>query len=198
MQPGGASQQLLGVDAVREFNLLRDSYGAEYGKRPGRAGADRHAIRHQPVARIALRIPAQQRLRRAQFLRWRFRSRLSAQSVRRRRWAARSRRTRRSSSPTYEGFRQHLHQTGVDLVPDTNARSGYPAVQAGHARAEPLPGVGTGVRGRLAADQRVAGAEPGRSRFRRNRRSVQQSAANHSRRLRDRAAGSHLFDERLR
>ncbi len=35
MQPGGASQQLLGVDAVREFNVLRDSYGAEYGQRPG-------------------------------------------------------------------------------------------------------------------------------------------------------------------
>jgi len=35
MQPGGSSQNLLGVDAVREFNVLRDSYGAEYGKRPG-------------------------------------------------------------------------------------------------------------------------------------------------------------------
>src|SRR6202023_1002368 len=35
MQPGGSSQELLGVDAVQEFNLLRDSYGAEYGKRPG-------------------------------------------------------------------------------------------------------------------------------------------------------------------
>ena len=35
MQPGGASQQLLGIDAVREFNLLRDTYGAEYGKHPG-------------------------------------------------------------------------------------------------------------------------------------------------------------------
>jgi hypothetical protein len=34
MQPGGPSQQLLGVEAVREFNVLRDSYGAEYGKRP--------------------------------------------------------------------------------------------------------------------------------------------------------------------
>ena len=29
MQPGGTSQELLGVDAVREFNVLRDSYGAE-------------------------------------------------------------------------------------------------------------------------------------------------------------------------
>ena len=35
MTPGGASGQLLGVDAVREFNILRDSYGAEYGKKPG-------------------------------------------------------------------------------------------------------------------------------------------------------------------
>ena len=35
MQPGGASEELLGVDAVREFNVLRDSYGAEYGKQPG-------------------------------------------------------------------------------------------------------------------------------------------------------------------
>ncbi|MFZ3215531.1 MAG: carboxypeptidase regulatory-like domain-containing protein [Candidatus Acidiferrales bacterium] len=35
MTPGGASGELLGVEAVREFNVLRDSYGAEYGKKPG-------------------------------------------------------------------------------------------------------------------------------------------------------------------
>jgi hypothetical protein len=35
MQPGGSSGNLLGVEAVREFNVLRDNYGAEYGKRPG-------------------------------------------------------------------------------------------------------------------------------------------------------------------
>src|SRR5258707_13466297 len=35
MQPGGTSGMLLGVEAVREFNVQRDSYGAEYGKRPG-------------------------------------------------------------------------------------------------------------------------------------------------------------------
>src|ERR1700690_24833 len=35
MQPGSTSGELLGVESVREFNVLRDSYGAEYGKRPG-------------------------------------------------------------------------------------------------------------------------------------------------------------------
>jgi hypothetical protein len=33
--PGGVSGQLLGVDAVREFSVVKDTYGAEYGKRPG-------------------------------------------------------------------------------------------------------------------------------------------------------------------
>jgi len=33
--PGGVSGQLLGVDAIREFLLVKDTYGAEYGKRPG-------------------------------------------------------------------------------------------------------------------------------------------------------------------
>src|SRR5713101_5954413 len=33
--PGGVSGQLLGVDAVQEFAVLKDTYSAEYGKRPG-------------------------------------------------------------------------------------------------------------------------------------------------------------------
>jgi hypothetical protein len=33
--PGGTSGQLLGVDAVREFNVVTDTYGASYGKRDG-------------------------------------------------------------------------------------------------------------------------------------------------------------------
>jgi hypothetical protein len=33
--PQGASTQLLGVDAVREYNVLEHTYGAEYGKRAG-------------------------------------------------------------------------------------------------------------------------------------------------------------------
>jgi hypothetical protein len=33
--PGGVSGQLLGVEAVREFAVVKDTYGAQYGKRPG-------------------------------------------------------------------------------------------------------------------------------------------------------------------
>jgi hypothetical protein len=33
--PYGASAQLLGVEAVREFNVMTNTYGAEYGKRAG-------------------------------------------------------------------------------------------------------------------------------------------------------------------
>src|SRR5258708_2483846 len=33
--PGGVSGQLLGIDAVREFNVMSDTYSAEYGKRAG-------------------------------------------------------------------------------------------------------------------------------------------------------------------
>ena len=33
--PGGVSGELLGIDAVREFNVLTETYSAEYGKRAG-------------------------------------------------------------------------------------------------------------------------------------------------------------------
>ena len=35
ISPGGVSGELLGIDAIREFNMLADTYGAEYGKRAG-------------------------------------------------------------------------------------------------------------------------------------------------------------------
>jgi hypothetical protein len=33
--PGGVSGELLGIDGIREFNVLSDTYGAQYGKRAG-------------------------------------------------------------------------------------------------------------------------------------------------------------------
>ena len=34
--PGGTSGQLLGIDGIREFNVVTDTYSAAYGKRDGR------------------------------------------------------------------------------------------------------------------------------------------------------------------
>ncbi len=124
MQPGGTSQQLLGVDAVREFNLLPDSYGAGYGKRPGaqvlivtRSGSnDTHGSLFEFLRNNALDArnyfdpggaPG--------FQRNQFGGSLGGPL----------RRDKTFLFGNYEGFRQHLHQTGVDLVPDENARRGY-------------------------------------------------------------------------
>ena len=81
MQPGGASGMLLGVDAVREFNVLRDSYSAEFGKRPGGQVILVTQSGTQPVARLRVRIFAQQRSGRAEFLRSRLRAAVSTQPV---------------------------------------------------------------------------------------------------------------------
>ena len=44
--PGGVSDYLLGIEAVREFNVQTDTYGAAYGKRmrAERSGRRRHAM----------------------------------------------------------------------------------------------------------------------------------------------------------
>jgi len=50
-------------------NVLTDTYGAEYGKRAGRSDQYRHVFGEQPSPRERLRISAQQRAGRPQFLR---------------------------------------------------------------------------------------------------------------------------------
>ena len=118
MQPGGASGNLLGVDAVREFNVLRDSYGAEYGKRPGaqvtivtQSGTNQF---HGSVYEFL----AQQRAGCAQLLRPGLARRRSSATSLGLRWAARFRRDKTFFFVNYEGFIQHLHQTSAAFVPD--------------------------------------------------------------------------------
>ncbi len=123
MQPGGTSQELLGVDAVREFNVLRDSYSAEYGKRPGAqvlivtqsGGNQLHGSAFEFLRNSALdarnyfngdSIPS--------FQRNQFGGALGGPLQKDKTFAF----------GNYEGFRQHLHQAGVALVPDANARNG--------------------------------------------------------------------------
>ncbi len=124
MQPGGTSQQLIGVDAVREFNLLTDTYGAEYGKRPGaqvlivtQSGTNKlHGSLYEFLRNNALDA-------RNYF------DPSSAPGFQRNQFGGSLGGPIKKNNTflfgNYEGFRQHLHQTGVDLVPDANARLGY-------------------------------------------------------------------------
>ncbi|HZQ53012.1 MAG TPA: carboxypeptidase-like regulatory domain-containing protein [Bryobacteraceae bacterium] len=124
MQPGGTSQQLLGVDAAQEFNILRDSYSAEYGKRPAAQvlivtqsgtnqlhGSVYEFLRHNALdARNFFDGPSVPGFTRNQF----------GASL-----GGPLKRDKTFLFGNWEELRQHLHQTGVDLVPDNNARHGY-------------------------------------------------------------------------
>src|SRR5277367_1742410 len=124
MQPGGVSQELIGVDAVREFNLLRDSYGAEFGKRPAgqvlivtQSGSNQfHGSLYEFLRNNDLdarnffdpgSVPG--------FQRNQFGAALGGPI----------RKNKTFVFGNYEGLFQHLHQTGVDLVPDAQARAGF-------------------------------------------------------------------------
>ncbi len=122
MQPGGTSQQLLGVDAVREFNVLRDSYSAEYGKRPGgqviivtQSGSNQlHGSVFEFLRNNALDAPN-------------FFDAGSAPPFQRNQFGGSLggpiREDKTFFFANYEGFRQHLHQTSVAFVPDLASRA---------------------------------------------------------------------------
>jgi hypothetical protein len=141
MQPGGTSQELLGVDAVREFNLLTDSYSAEYGKRPGaqvlivtQSGTN---LLHGAVFEF---------LRNNDLNARNFFDPGSAPGFQRNQFGGSLggpiRKNKTFVFANYEEFRQHLHQTGVDLVPDTNARSGYLPCKLVSPAPNPCPAAG--------------------------------------------------------
>ncbi len=122
MQPGGASQNLIGVEAVREFNVLRDSYGAEYGKRPGaqvtivtQSGTNKF---HGSVYEF---------LRNNIFDSANYFDQGSAPPFRRNQFGAAAggpiKRDKTFLFANYEGLRQNLHQTSVAFVPDLTSRA---------------------------------------------------------------------------
>ena len=124
MQPGGTSQELLGVDAVREFNVLRDTYGAEYGKRPGG-----QVLIVTQGGTNQLHGSAYEFVRNNAFDARNYFDRSAAPPYQRNQFGAALggplQRDRTFLFGNFEGLEQHLHQTGVALVPDTNARAGY-------------------------------------------------------------------------
>ena len=124
MQPGGPSQQLLGMDAVREFNVLRDSYDAEFGKRPG---AQVLIVTNSGTNQFHGSL--YEYLRNNDFDARNFFDGASVPGFERNQFGAALggpiKKNKTFLFGNYEGFRQHLHQTGVNLVPDDNARAGF-------------------------------------------------------------------------
>jgi hypothetical protein len=129
MQPGGTSQELLGVDAVREFNVLRDSYGAEYGKRPGgqvvivtQSGSNHvHGAAYEFLRNNAFDAPN-------------YFDQGSAPPLHRNQFGGALGGPLRTGKTflfvNYEGLRQHLHQTSAAFVPDAASRAAaVPSVQ---------------------------------------------------------------------
>ena len=129
MQPGGPSQQLLGVEAVQEFNVLRDTYGAEYGKRPGgqviivtKSGTNQlHGSVYEFLRNNALDAPN-------------YFDQGSAPPFQRNQFGGALggpvKKDKAFFFANYEGFRQNLHQTSVAFVPDLASRAAaVPSVQ---------------------------------------------------------------------
>jgi len=122
MQPGGTSGMLLGVDAVREFNVQRDSYSAELGKRPGgqviiatRSGSNQlHGSAFEFLRNNALDAPNHF-------------DQGSAPPFQRNQFGAALGGPIRADKTfvfgNYEGFRQNLHQTSAAFVPGLAARA---------------------------------------------------------------------------
>jgi hypothetical protein len=122
MTPGGASGQLIGIDAVREFDVQRDSYGAEYGKKPGgqisvvtQSGSnDWHGSLFEFFRDHVLDAKNY------------FDSGSSAPPFQRNQFGGSIggpvRRNQTFFFGSYEGFVQDLHQTSVAFVPDAQAR----------------------------------------------------------------------------
>src|SRR4029077_4212520 len=119
--PGGVSGQLLGIDAVREFNVLPSAYGAEYGKRPG---AQVSVVTQSGTN--ALHGTVFEFLRNSALDARNFFDQGAAPPFRRNQFGAAAggpvKKDRLFVFGNYEGFRQALSLSSVSVVPDLPAR----------------------------------------------------------------------------
>jgi hypothetical protein len=135
--PGGVSGQLLGIDGVREINVLTDTYGAQYGKRAGaqvsivtQSGTNiPHGTLFEFIRNSALdarnffdqgSVPP--------FRRNQFGGALGGPIVK----------NKIFGFANYEGYRQSLALTSVSVVPDSQTRLGS------------LPSATTGIYAKVA------------------------------------------------
>ena len=121
--PGGTSGQLLGVDAVREFNVVTDTYSANYGKRQG---AQISIVTASGTN--TLHGSAYEFLRNSFFDARNYFDQTRIPEFQRNNYGASLGgplwRDRFFLFGNYEGYRQNLGITDVTLVPDTQARQG--------------------------------------------------------------------------
>ena len=121
--PGGASGELLGIDAVREFNVMTDTYSAEYGKR---AGAQVVVVTQSGTN--ALHGTLFEFLRNSALDARNFFAQTSAPPFRQNQFGGALggplKKNKWFLFGNYEGFRQALAQAGVTEVPDAQVRQG--------------------------------------------------------------------------
>jgi hypothetical protein len=122
--PGGTSGQLLGVDAVREFNVQQNAYGAEYGKRSGgqvrivtmSGSNDFHGTLFEFIRNNVLDARN-------------FFDQGPTPPFKRNQFGGSAggplKKDKTFIFGNYEGFRQRLALSSVAVVPDDNARNGF-------------------------------------------------------------------------
>ncbi|MGC1186834.1 MAG: carboxypeptidase-like regulatory domain-containing protein [Candidatus Acidiferrales bacterium] len=122
--PGGASGQLLGVDAVREFAVVTDTYGAEYGKRPG---AQVNIVTESGANELHGSV--YEFLRNSDLDARNFFDQGAIPPFERNVFGAALggpiKKDKTFFFVNYEGFRQHLGVSDVTFVPDAEAREGF-------------------------------------------------------------------------
>ena len=121
--PGGVSGNLLGIEAVREFNVLTGTYSAEYGKR---AGAQVTAVTQSGTNQF--HGSAFEFLRNSELDARNFFDQGSIAPFRRNQFGASAggpiKKDRVFLFGNYEGFRHRLGISNVSVVPDQDARQG--------------------------------------------------------------------------
>ena len=130
--PGGVSGDLLGIDAVREFNVLTETYSAEFGKR---AGAQVTVVTQSGANQIHGGLF--EFLRNSALDSRNFFDQSSVPPFRRNQFGGSLggplKKDRLFLFGNYEGFQQSLAVTNISVVPDAQARLGF------------LPNASTGI-----------------------------------------------------
>ncbi len=135
--PGGVSGELLGIDGIREVNVLTDTYGAQYGKRAG--------------AQVGIVTQSGGNILHGSLFEFLRNSALDARNFFDQAYVPPFRRNQFGGAlggpvrknklflfANYEGFRQALALTSVSVVPDNQTRQGL------------LPNATTGVYAKVA------------------------------------------------